>query len=352
MSKKNDAIFKYVAYGILGIVAIVILFSVFVVPAGTHRYSKSSYALPTYSNTKNNKLDVYQNINVKTPDGSVDMQQHIKETANNVVYEINGKHIEIDKNIIFSQECEPIEKLENNPQITTYMYTTYYIYLVRDFFIDWCNITDTKKYMNSFNSVFEPSLNKYDGYLQQHYGKNYKKCAIDPLLQVRKKYDFERLDTVYTESIKDWTNKFQFCTTMKTDSDFMTKIFFSIKTEEIEYMEKQPMQITEKKTTKDTNATKVSQSDQQKAALKKDSYLFCKYTQEKAIGGYITQTQQSVINDVCECISNVDVSLATKPLLDIYTKKGYDHYVLAVDDKVAKKKTDECFNNTAKKYGL
>lgn len=350
-SENNDIFLKYVAYGVLGLVATVFLFSII----GNHPTEQSYHKTSTHYTSKNSRahaFNEYQNINVKTQDESVNLQQHIRETDKNIVYEINGKHIEIDKNTLFAKECETSGDLETDSQTSTYMFTTYYIYLVRDFFIDWCNIIDTQKYTQTFDSVFGSKLTTYDDYLKQHFGKNYKKCAIDPLLKARKGYNFKRLDAIYTDALKDWTTKPQFCLNLRTDTVFMTKVFSNIKTEEIEYMEKQQINITIKSSSNNTTTPNISQTDQQKAALKADSYSFCKTTQEKALGGYVTSIQKSFIHDVCECISEVDVGLATKPLLDIYAKKGYDSYVLALDDRVAKRQTDECFYKTGKKYGF
>lgn len=233
MSKKQSS---HILSSLLVYVAIFIV----VVPIAkyfAHKDAQQIYQHEQKAKNRNKHMKPFtDNVKVQSGDKYVKMDVRVSETDSSIRNEVNGKVLDLDKNILFSEECQNawLDYDKSDKQLTINLLTAYYIYKYRNLFIDWCSPVKMTNYLREFNTKFDKDYKTSINYLDSKSGAKTEKCVLQPLAKSRKIYEFAEFEDLYSET-KQYTGatKTDFCNIIDTNQNVRNS-FFDIFQEDIQ----------------------------------------------------------------------------------------------------------------------
>lgn len=237
MNKKGT---NHVLNSILVFIAIIVV----VVPIAkyfAHKNAQQIYKQEQKAKIRNKHIQPFtDNIKVQSGDKYVEMNIRISETDNSIRNEVNGKVLDLDKKVLFSDECKDawLNYDKSDTQLTKNLLTAYYIYKYKYIFLDWCSPAKMTNYLRDFTTKFDKDYKASLNYLDSKSGTKTEKCVIQQLAKSRKTYEFAEFEELYSEA-KQYTgagsyiSKTDFCNIIDTNQE-VRNTFLDIFQEDIQ----------------------------------------------------------------------------------------------------------------------
>ena len=166
-------------------------------------------------------------INIQSGDKSIETDVKISETDTSIRNELNGKTFDLDKKVLFGNECKDVWLNSNNSdtQRAKNILIAWYIYKYKNLFTDWCSPANMTNYLHNFDTKFGKYYKNSIDYL----GAKTEKCIMEPMAKSRKTYEFQEFDTLYSEANQysdiKYISKMDFCETINSDKNIQNTFF-------------------------------------------------------------------------------------------------------------------------------
>lgn len=226
---KNDILKRFLIY--------LAIFMV-VVPVAKYFAHRNAQELWQQEQTKSKRMKPYTaNVKTQVNGQTLNMNVRTSETDNSVRYNINGKIIDMDKNIVFGEECKKANAgIENMLYTTngTTLLRTFLLYSYKFMVVSYCDSEDMTEYIKKFDATFGASYKDSLSALNSFADNKAEKCVIKPMVEARASYLHEEVDGLFREtkiSMAEHSNnrtiltKTEFCKMINTDEDMQNALF-------------------------------------------------------------------------------------------------------------------------------